>query len=302
MHGNRDMNICRPRSRALDVGGLINDWLWPRLLPDHCARDDGTLLLGTGGLIDAATADLATHRRVVVFGAGVRGRTSLPDMTRAEWDIRFVRGPESARALGLAPEGWLCDPAVLASKLHGGRGRERLMRAGSRRIGLIPGRHATPEAALTLADGAGLHLIDAHDHAESWLNSLIDCDAAICGDLIAAVIADAYGIPWRPLRSAYADDGFEWLDWSRSMGLTPCPVDIQRLSWPWPASADDPTGDVAMRCAIVDLAEAARSDRWSLSDRALLRLRQQALAEELSDLHVQETTPRRHQRLVGRGA
>lgn len=296
------MNICRPPSRVRDAGGLINDWLWPQLLPDLCARDDGMLLLGTGGLIDAATADLAAHRRIVVFGAGARGRGSLPDMTQAEWDIRFVRGPETASALGLSPESWLCDPAVLAPKLHGGRGRERLMRAGTRRIGLIPGCHATPKAAQTLAEGAGLHLIGTHDSAESWLESLIDCDAAICGDLTAAVIADAYGIPWRPLRSAYADDGFEWLDWSRSMGLTPCPVDIQRLSWPCPASADDPTGEVAMRCAIDDLAEAARSDRWSLSDRTLLRLRQQALAEELADLHVQETAPRRHLRVVGRGA
>jgi ABC-type Mn2+/Zn2+ transport system permease subunit len=59
--------------------------------------------------------------------------------------------------------------------------------------------------------------------------------------------------------------------------------------------------DAAMRVAIRDLRNAARCDRWSLSDRTLLRLRQQALGEELADLQLRENTPRRSLRLVASG-
>jgi hypothetical protein len=296
------MKICHHPAAGRDAAGMVNAWLWPRLIPDLCARADDALLLGTGGLIDAANPEPAAHRRVVVFGAGARGTASVPDMSTAEWDIRFVRGPETARALGLGPDRWLCDPAVLAPKLHDGRNRDRLLRARTRRIGFLPGRHFAPDDARTLADGAGLHLIAAPD-ADSLLDALAGCDAALCGDPVAAVLADAFGIPWRPLRSAAADDGdaFEWLDLSRSMGLTPCAVRVPRLGTAAPQCGDGLVADAAMRVAIRDLRNAARCDRWSLSDRTLLRLRQQALGEELADLQLRENTPRRSLRLVASG-
>ena len=290
------MNICRHPLRGCDAGGMINRWLWPRLTPGLRARVDDTLLLGCGGLIDVDNPALGDHDRIIVFGAGARGANRTPDVTGPEWDIRFVRGPETARVLGLGPERWLCDPAVLAPALHGGRGPERRSLRVARRVALIPGPHVAAAAAQALAAGAGLSLIPMQDGAEAMFDALIACDAAICGDLIGAVIADAYGIPWRPLRSAAADDGdaFEWLDWSRSMALTPCAIDIPHLD----PGAEGVAAEAAMRVAIRDLDNAMRCDLWSLSDRSLLRLRAQALTEELADLQARQAPPRRSLRVV----
>lgn len=296
------MMICRHTARGRDAAGMLNAWLWPRLLPDLCARDDDDLLLGAGGLIDAAAPDLDAYRRIVVFGAGMRGAAAAPDMTQTHWDIRFVRGPETARLLGLPPERWLCDPAVLAAGQHGGRARDRLLRARPRRIGLSPGRHVRAKDARALADGAGLHLIEA-ETPEGWLSAIADCDGAVCGDPVAAVVADAFGVPWRPLRSASDDEGdaFEWLDLGRGMGLSPSPIEIPRLGPAGPTRTDVVAAKAAMRVAIRDLSNAVRFDRWSLSDRTLLRLRKQALAEELADLRMHEASARRSLRLVANG-
>jgi hypothetical protein len=119
---------------------------------------------------------LPPHRGVRRRGARLR---DLPDLGAADWDIRFVRGPETARALGLAPERWLCDPAALIPKVHGGRGRGRLLRAGPQRIAFAPGPVLTQATAATLADKAGLHLLRHDLPPEAWIDQLLDCDAAI---------------------------------------------------------------------------------------------------------------------------
>ena len=114
------------------------------------------------------------------------------------------------------------------------------------------------------------------------------------------MIADASGVPWRPLRVADAD-AFEWLDLSRGMGLTPCAIELPRLGAAGVTDVGAVVAEAAMRVSIRDLRNAARCDRWSLSDRTLLRLRQQALAAELADLRAYEASARSNLRLVANG-
>jgi hypothetical protein len=148
-------------------------------MPELCARFSRSPFAGCGGLIAAGNPALEHYPRIVVFGAGARDLRDLPDLGAADWDVRFVRGPETARALGLAPERWLCDPAALIPKVHGGRGRGRLLRAGPQRIAFAPGPVLTQATAATLADKAGLHLLRHDLPPEAWIDQLLDCDAAI---------------------------------------------------------------------------------------------------------------------------
>jgi succinoglycan biosynthesis protein ExoV len=293
----RPMKICRHPVLGMTAADGINQWLWPRLMPELCGRYGRTLFLGAGGLVDAGNPSLDHYPRVVVFGAGARGPATLPD-TAGDWDIRFVRGPETARAMGLPSERWLCDPAVLAPKLH----CARVPRQGPRRIALALGGGLTAPVARALAKDADLVLLRPDQSPEAWIDRLLDCDAALCADQTVAAVADAYGIPWRQLRLHATEargpgDTFEWLDWTKGMALVSHEIDLPDLSM-----RAGPLGALraaaALRRATGLLRKAKHSDLWSLSDRTLLRLRQQALTEEIADLRLRETAPRRQLRVV----
>jgi hypothetical protein len=123
------------------------------------------------------------------------------------------------------------------------------------------------------------------------------------GDLTVAATADAFGIPWRPLRVARSPDAdrcdtFEWRDLSRSLGMTPSAVELPSV-----AAGTGPVARFAAAASVHSasraLQKAVRAALWSLSDRTLLRLRQQALAEEVADLRLHESAPRRRLRVVG---
>ena len=92
---------------ATNFGDELNLHLWARLMPG-AFEDDGTQFVGIGTLLDDR---LPAAARTVIFGAGV-GYYRLPQ-DRANWSVYCVRGPLSARALGLPAAAAVTDPAAL---------------------------------------------------------------------------------------------------------------------------------------------------------------------------------------------
>lgn len=275
------------------TAAAVNRWLWPRLLR-AAETPRGALLLGSGSGLSAGEEAFQGHTRVVVFGAGARDGRAPADAERPGWDLRFVRGPETARLMGLPPERWLCDPAVMIARLMP-RDAARGMAGG--RVGFMPGGLLPADRARKLAEDAGLMLIEATPGRGDWLHALAGCRALICADPSSAAAADGWGIPWRPLVVGPEADAapvlsFQWRDWARSMGLRPSPL---RIPDPGPATPD--AGRVVSlfrhieaRRAAAALRAASEADLWSLSDRTLMRLRQQALFEEWERLR-EDLTP-----------
>ena len=292
------MRIWKPaRKDGGGAAGAINRWLWPRLAPELCDRHGATLLLGSGAGLSAAEPALEHYGRVIAFGAGAAGPADLPDMTGADWDLRFVRGPETAALLGRRTR-WICDPAALAADALPAR-RPRRARARSRRAAFMPGRAMSPRGALRLAAAAGLPLIETHGRLESWLHQLLDCDALLCAEPSAAAAADALGIPWRPLQIGGdpADDGtgpdFEWRDVMGGIRAFAVALVLR-------PPADGGTGDgrtgepisrlldgIALRRAAAELRGAARGTLFTLSDRADSRRLRQELRAALEDLRAE---------------
>ncbi|MGG7566159.1 hypothetical protein ACQ5SO_08365 [Rhodovulum sp. DZ06] len=283
------MKIWKRSGKDSPAAAAINRWLWPRLMPELCAPHGGTLFLGCGPALSAHNPALEHHPRIIVFGAGASDPLDLPDFTAADWDLRFLRGPETAEALGLRGEHWLCDPAALTADALPGPLRRRRW-AGPRRVAFMPGPLMAEGAAQRLAAAAGLHMIQTEGRMESWLHQLLDCDALICAEPAAAAAADSLGIPWRPL--SVSRDGekdarleFEWRDWTRAMDLFSVALSLRP---PAEARPGEPLSRVldgiALRRAASDLRAAARTDQWSLSDRTLLRQRLEAMREALAEM------------------
>ena len=81
-----------------NFGDDMNQWFWDDVLPGWRDWAAPGHLIGVGSLL---TTGLALPAGVkIVAGAGA-GYGQPPPMDPADWDIRFVRGPRTAAALGL---------------------------------------------------------------------------------------------------------------------------------------------------------------------------------------------------------
>jgi succinoglycan biosynthesis protein ExoV len=288
------------RGATRNFGDELNDLLWPQLLPgllepelgaghmpsvngcgpglsDNIAPD---LLLGIGSVLDARHS---ADRRKVVAGAGFGGY-ERPAKLDGSWEIYWVRGPRTARQLGLPAAFGLGDPASLLPLVH------PIVRPGADDIGTIGfmphfeslARGAWPEAAAA----AGVTLIDPRGEPETILGRIAGCRVLLSEALHGAIVADALRIPWVALVPVAPIHRAKWLDWADAMDLT---IDFQAL----PASSAREYVETAFtphrRAFQVGLARAgALAERYDhrtcYLDRAAAALRRAAAATpQLSD-------------------
>ena len=77
-----------------NFGDHLNEWLWPRLIPELLAREDDVRLIGIGSLLKADVQRIAGRK--VVFGSGSGCGPPPPADAMADWRFCAVRGPQTA--------------------------------------------------------------------------------------------------------------------------------------------------------------------------------------------------------------
>jgi succinoglycan biosynthesis protein ExoV len=222
--------------------GPMNRTLLPLLFPG--LRDDvpdaSHCLLGVGSLL-GVWSELAAFRpgaRLLVFGSGFQyGKPrTLPSGSR----VFCVRGRMSAEMLGLPSEAGVADPAILLPRwfaresgaVAGRRGRFHKWNYG--RSPLASARPiALARAALGVARRArlawsarrgerspGLAVYASRTDGDllGFLRRIWACEKIETDAFHVAVAADAYGIPWRPLRWE-----FKWQDHFAMLGIAERP-------------------------------------------------------------------------------
>jgi succinoglycan biosynthesis protein ExoV len=143
--------------------------------------------------------------------------------------ILWVRGPLTARLLGLSPDTAIADAGYLIR--HTGI----LSRSKSvKRRGLAFMPHITAASASPrlreICESVGIRYIDPHDDVSSVLEAISSCEVLLTEALHGAIVSDALRVPWIPLRSS--DDVFEfkWLDFCASIQKDYRPQSLN-LAW-----------------------------------------------------------------------
>ena len=103
------MQLYRWRGAVRNFGDELNSVLWPLLLPNFFDGDPAELFLGIGSVLDARHDATAVK---LVAGAGYGGYQA-PPVLDTSWIVHWVRGPRTARLLGLPESCGLGDPAML---------------------------------------------------------------------------------------------------------------------------------------------------------------------------------------------
>ena len=213
------MKLHYYRDASGNFGDDLNPWLWPRLLPGFFDDRDDTLFLGIGTLLN--------HRapaapRKVVFGAGAG--YGDPPVLDERWEFHCVRGPLTAERLGLPPELAIADAAYLVTKAYAAPGARR------RGVAFMPHHFGTHDYDWRpLCRRAGLEYLDPAASVPHLLAKIAGARFVVAEAMHAAIIADAFRVPWIPVAIYQRISAFKWDDWCRSMELAYDPVRIEAL-------------------------------------------------------------------------
>lgn len=228
------MRLYYYRHPSGNFGDDLNLWLWPRLLgPEFFDDDPEELLVGIGTLLNHR---VPVARRTLVFGAG-HGYGAAPPIDD-RWHFFCVRGPLTARVLGLPPELAVTDPAILVAD-----SARDVVAPVPGRVGFMP--HCDSAEAFdwrAVAHEAGLHYIDPRDTVDAVLGAIGQCEKLVAEAMHGAIAADALRVPWIAVRAYSHIADFKWQDWTESMQLRYRPEPLQSL-WsicprlPWPDRA-----------------------------------------------------------------
>jgi succinoglycan biosynthesis protein ExoV len=211
------------RGNKPNFGDELNPWLWPRLLPGFFNDDSKTLFLGIGSILGDSYDPTA---KKVVFGAGYVSsyHKQAPNVHGADWDIFFVRGPRTARALRLPESMGIGDPAVLILELCVPLRREALF------VGFMPHWESVDrgkwEAVCNLA---GIRLINPCAPVQRVIAEILQCKVLVSEAMHGAIVADTLRVPWIPVMPIDETHRDKWFDWADTVGIK---LRQRRRLWP----------------------------------------------------------------------
>jgi len=94
-----------------NFGDDLNNILWDALIaPGFFDDNDDELFLGVGSIL---WDYLPPNSKKIVMGSGYGGYSGKPNLQDGSWDVAFVRGPRTAKALNLDPKLAITDAAIL---------------------------------------------------------------------------------------------------------------------------------------------------------------------------------------------
>lgn len=221
-----------------NFGDDLNFWLWPRLLPqsrigfayhgiEYRQQNEelAEVFVGIGTLLDER---LPRRPRKIICGAGA-GYGARPAID-GTWEVIWVRGPMTAKLLGLAADQWITDPAMMLARWPLGDARTGAA------VGYMPHhRGAKPGLWDDVCADAGLRYIDPHAGVEDTLAEIRGLDVLLTEAMHGAIVADALRVPWVAVSTHSGINAFKWQDWCASIGIDYRPESLPAL---WHASED----------------------------------------------------------------
>ena len=192
-----------------NFGDDLNPWIWQRLLPDFFDDDAETLFIGIGTLLNHR---IPPAKKRIVFGSGVGYGDSIEQ--DGSWDFVCVRGPRSAQALGISADHAVIDPAVFIHELYPHRKKKDISVAFMPHCGSADIGDWSTVCAL-----AGIHYINPRNDTETVMDEVSRTELLLTEAMHGAIAAEAFRIPWVPLRCYEHISEFKWLDWCESLDL-----------------------------------------------------------------------------------
>lgn len=213
------MKFFAYRGKQANFGDELNHWLWDRLLPGFFDEDESKLFLGIGSIL-YDTFDSSIDK--VVFGSGYGGY-GAPSRLDDKWQVYFVRGKETAKALKIDQSYGIGDAGILIRSCWNAADY-----AKKYDVSFMP--HFESAIYGNWEDAcaqAGIHLIDPRRPVEEVLEEMSASRLIVSEAMHGVIIADALRVPWRAIRPLDPANRVKWFDWASALDVQ---IDFSDLS------------------------------------------------------------------------
>ena len=213
------MDIVYWKSEIANFGDELNSTYWSTVLgcdPKSVAK--GEAILGIGSILDY---DTTSYSKVHVLGTGSGfEHLNIPNIN--SYQFWYVRGPLTAKSLGLDKKLAITDPAILIQDLYDIQPAKKV----SGKITFLPHYLSAMNADWgEVCSRAGIHYRTPMSSLEDICNDVSSSELVIAESLHGAIIADMYRIPWiLAATPPIARSSFKWHDWCASINLRYEPV------------------------------------------------------------------------------
>jgi succinoglycan biosynthesis protein ExoV len=199
-----------------NFGDDLNEWIWDRLIPGWRQWDHDVTLLGVGTLINDRLIDELRDANVLILGTGVGYgddilRASIPE----NWDIKSVRGPNSARQLGISETRGLIDPAVMVADFPEFQDQPK----SDIPIFIPHHKSVNRHDWSKVCDRHRLQYVSPTSDSIQVIKSIAGAPLVITESMHGAIIADSFRVPWLPIRISPKFNAEKWIDVLESVGL-----------------------------------------------------------------------------------
>jgi len=203
-----------------NFGDDLNPRIWHHYIPELLDGDPESLFIGIGTLLNES---IPPSPRKVVFGAG-HGYGAVP-VVDDKWEIHCLRGPLTARVLGLDPSLAITDPALLLRDMYDKRETPL-----QQRVSFMPHHRSTTKGDWTrICEAANIHYIDPTAAIDQVLEEIRSSRLVIAEAMHGAIVADAFRIPWVAVTCYDHILAFKWQDWCSSLGLEYRPMRLPSI-------------------------------------------------------------------------
>ncbi|MEM1290335.1 MAG: polysaccharide pyruvyl transferase family protein [Cyanobacteria bacterium P01_H01_bin.162] len=213
----------KPTQGFVNFGDDLNPWLWSKLLPGIIDNNESQSFVGIGTLInDHIVRRTSNSEHRIVFGTGVGYGKSIPKLD-SSFHIYCLRGPLSAKALGVSSSLAIVDGAFLARQVYQyGKGKKY-------NYSYMPHFELLGKSWKMVCEELGFGYIDPRDSVENVLDKIDETEILLAEAMHGSILADAFRIPWIPIVTTSNILPFKWQDWCNSIGLEYQPNNISRL-------------------------------------------------------------------------
>lgn len=209
-----------------NFGDELNHWLWPKLCPQLFDQDDSITFIGTGTLINNKLAERVPYaKKLIIFSSGAGYEKPLGKLPE-HWEIQCVRGPLSAKLLGLPPQKTMTDGGILIANLV----PPQSTRQGCSFMPHIHYANDAGESWQRICQQANIRYIDPRWPIEKVIQAIGSSEILLAEAMHGAITADALRVPWIPVITGPRIYTFKWQDWCASMNLPYAPQRLPALT------------------------------------------------------------------------
>jgi succinoglycan biosynthesis protein ExoV len=219
------MEIIYWKSSIQNFGDEFNKDFWNKCLDSEILSSHvDEAILGIGSILHF---DVGSYQKIHVMGSGT-SKEKLKLNNKDSYQFWFVRGPLTAKVLGLDSSLGISDPAILVPDLY----KMDLSDCKKKFKTYIPHYASAINANLKWAcDLIGFEYLAPTDSLENIVKTIVSSELVVTESLHGAIIADAYGIPWVPASSPFISRAaFKWQDWCLTIGRTYDPLILPKLT------------------------------------------------------------------------